>query len=228
VNTLMFAVWPYVALTIFVVGWIWRWRTDQYGWGTRTSELSEKKILWWASPTFHAGVLLVVFGHIAGLIVPKSWTTALGISEHAYHLGAVVLGTVSGLILLAGVVGLMLRRFVLKSRQRLITRPGDVVMYVVLAIQMVLGLTETIAYSAAQAIPGFDYRENVSIWFRSIFYLHPNTAAMAGVPLVFQLHAIAAFLFFAVWPFSRLVHVWSAPVGYLTRPPIVYRASVPR
>jgi len=223
INLLAFGVWPYVALAIFVVGMIWRWRNDQYGWTTRTSELSEKKILWWASPMFHVGVLMVVFGHVIGLIIPKSWTTAMGVSEHTYHLMAVGLGTVAGLVLLAGVVGLVLRRFVFKSRLRLITRPGDIVMYIVLMVQMVLGLWQTIGYSAAQIVPGFDYRENVSIWFRSVFYAHPETALMGGAPLVFQLHAVAAFLFFAVWPFSRLVHVWSAPVGYLTRPAIVYR-----
>jgi nitrate reductase gamma subunit len=220
-DTMLFGVWPYVGLAVFVVGHIWRWRADQFGWTTRTSELSERRILQWASPTFHEGVPLVIVGHSVRLLAPPSATTAMGIPESAYHAAAAGLGVVAGLVLLVGVVGLVLRRFVLHTRIRLVTRPGDVVMYAVLVVQMVLGLWQTLGYTVVSS--GFDYRDSVSIWFRSIFYLHPDTALMGSAPLVFQLHASGAFAFFAVWPFSRLVHVWSAPLGYLTRPPIVYR-----
>ncbi|MCL2316574.1 MAG: respiratory nitrate reductase subunit gamma [Actinomycetia bacterium] len=222
IDILAFAVWPYAALAVFVVGHVWRWRADQFGWTTRTSELMEKRILAWASPCFHVGTLLVIFGHVAGLLVPKSLTEAMGVSEAAYHAFAVGAGLVSGAVFVVGVVGLALRRFILKTRIRLVTRPGDVVLYVVLVAQVVLGMWQTIGYSTLQ--PGvFDYRDSVSIWFRSVFWLHPDSALMGGAPLVFQLHAVAGFAFFAVWPFSRLVHAWSIPLGYLTRPAIVYR-----
>ena len=223
INTLFFGVWPYVALAIMIVGHIWRYKTDQYGWTTRTSQLSEKDILLWASPVFHIGVLMVVGGHILGLCIPKSLTTRLGVPEGVYHTLAAAMGLVAGLVLLVGLSGLLARRFFLKSRARLVTRPGDVVMYVLLAVQMVLGLWQTLGYTAMALKPGFDYRESVSVWFRSIFTLNPDVALMGSAPLVFQLHAVAAFAFLAVWPFSRLVHLWSAPVAYLARPPIVYR-----
>ena len=222
-DVMLFAVWPYVALAIFVVGTIWRWRTDQFGWTTRTSELSERRILVWAAPTFHLGVLLVVVGHLVGLLVPKAATTAMGVPEGLYHGLAAGLGIVAGAVLVVGVVALVLRRFVLHSRLRLATRPADVAMYAVLVIQMILGLWQTVGYTLFSVQPGFDYRESVSIWFRSLFYLHPDAALMGSAPLAFELHAIVAFVFFAIWPFSRLVHVWSAPVGYPTRPAIVYR-----
>jgi len=222
-NLVVFAFWPYVALAIFVLGHIWRWRSDQYGWTTRTTELMEKRWLAVASPTFHVGLLLVILGHIVGLLIPESWTTAMGIPPHVYHIIAISLGAVAGVVFTVGVVMLVLRRFILKTRFRLITRPGDWVMYIVMAIQVVLGLWETLGYGLFPLAPGFDYRGSVSIWFRSIFALQPNVTLMSGAPLIFQLHAITAFLFFAVWPFSRLVHVWSVPIGYLTRPPIVYR-----
>ena len=71
---------------------------------------------------------------------------------------------------------------------------------------------------------GYDYRETVSPWFRSIFYFRPDPDLMSGVPILFRLHAISAMALFCIWPFTRLVHVFSAPVGYLTRPYIVYRS----
>lgn len=224
-NIVVFAIWPYVALTIFIVGHVWRWRTDQFGWTSRTTELMEKRWLLLASPLFHVGLLLVILGHAAGLLIPASWTAAMGIPDHVYHLMAVSLGTIAGVVFTAGIVLLILRRFIWKTRFRLITRPGDWVMYIVLAIQVVLGLWQTLGYGLFGADPSFDYRESVSIWFRSVFYLHPDVNLMTGAPLIFQLHAVTACLLFAVWPFSRLVHVWSAPFGYLTRPPIVYRKS---
>ena len=224
-NIAVFAVVPYVALAVFVVGHVWRWRSDQFGWTTRTSELSEKRWLLVASPVFHTGLLLAIVGHLAGLLIPPAATEAMGIPNHVYHAIAVGVGTFAGLLVVVGLVLLILRRFILKTRLRLVTRPGDVVVYLLLGLQILLGMIETIAYSLFSAAPGFDYRESISVWFRSVFYANPAVDLMASAPLVFQIHAVLGFALFAVWPFSRLVHVWSVPVGYLTRPPVVYRAN---
>ncbi|MCL2454072.1 MAG: respiratory nitrate reductase subunit gamma [Micrococcales bacterium] len=218
-----FGVWPYVALAVFVVGHVWRWRSDQMGWTTRSSQISEKRLLAWGSPLFHVGMLAVLLGHAAGLLVPASVTTALGISEHAYHLLAVTAGTISGTVLATGVVLLLLRRFVLKARLRLVTRRADVVMYVVSAVVIFCGMWATLQHNVLGA--GYDYRETIAVWFRSIFAANPSVDLMVGVPFLYQVHVVAAFALIAVWPFSRLVHVWSVPVGYLTRPLIVYRAG---
>ncbi len=217
-----FGVWPYLALATFVVGHIWRWRTDQFGWTTRTSEISEKRWLLWASPLFHVGLLLVLLGHAAGLLIPSAATTALGVPEQAYHLVAVVLGTASGAVLAVGIVLLLLRRFVLKTRLRLVTRRGDIVMYVLMALAVACGLWATVQLNVLG--PGYDYRETISIWFRSVFTARPALDLMSAVPLPYQLHVVIAFGLIACWPFSRLVHVWSVPLGYLTRPLIVYRS----
>ncbi len=90
-----------------------------------------------------------------------------------------------------------------------------------LSATVLLGITATAAHNLFG--PGYDYRETVSIWFRGVFALHPRPEAIAGAPLLFQLHALSAWLLFAAWPFTRLVHVWSAPVGYLLRPYLVSR-----
>ena len=222
-DVIFFGVWPYLALATFVVGHVWRWRSDQFGWTSRTSELSEKRWLAVASPVFHVGALLVILGHAAGLLIPISLTRSMGVPDHVYHALAVTMGVIAGLVMTTGIVLLILRRFILGTRIRIVTRPGDVVVYVVLAAQVVLGMGETFGYSLLNIQPGFDYRGSVSIWFRSVFSLHPDVALMGGAPLLFQIHAVIGFAIFAVWPFSRLVHVWSVPLGYLTRPPIVYR-----
>jgi nitrate reductase gamma subunit len=95
-------------------------------------------------------------------------------------------------------------------------------MYVVLGSVIVLGLLATVRANALG--DGYNYRETVSPWFRSLFYLRPDPDVMADVPLGFQLHVLAAFGLLAFWPFTRLVHAFSAPLGYLTRPYVVYRS----
>src|SRR5450759_1278775 len=95
---------PYICLTSFALGHVWRYRYDKFGWTSRSSELYEKKILAWASPLFHFGMLGVIGGHVVGLLVPESWTNALGISEHTYHLVAVALGTLAGIATVTGLV----------------------------------------------------------------------------------------------------------------------------
>jgi nitrate reductase gamma subunit len=104
----------------------------------------------------------------------------------------------------------------------------DKVMYAVLGAVIVLGMWNTVA-SGVFGLGGtegdhYNYREGVSVWFRSIFELNPDSRAMADAPLGFQLHGLLACGLFALWPFTRLVHVFSAPLGYLTRPYIVYRS----
>jgi nitrate reductase gamma subunit len=94
-------------------------------------------------------------------------------------------------------------------------------MYAVLGTVIVLGLANTVV---ANVFGHYDYRDGVSIWFRGIFLLQPHPALMAAAPIGFKLHGLAAFCLFALWPFTRLVHVFSAPLGYLTRPYIVYRS----
>ncbi|MCU7730709.1 respiratory nitrate reductase subunit gamma, partial [Actinoplanes sp. KI2] len=160
-------------------------------------------------------------GHIGGLLIPESWTDALGISETAYHAVAVTLGTVAGFCTLAGAAILIYRRRTVGPVFSATTR-NDKLMYVLLIGTIVLGLGTTVLGNLTGH--PHDYRQTVSPWFRSIFYLHPDKDLILAAPLGFQLHALAAWTLFAFWPFSRLVHVFSAPIGYLTRPYIVYRS----
>ena len=97
-------------------------------------------------------------------------------------------------------------------------------MYAVLALVILLGMWNTIAGSLLTIGGEYNYRDGVSPWFRQIFWFQPDASLMAGAPIGFKLHAFFAFLLFAMWPFTRLVHVFSAPIGYFTRPYIVYRS----
>ncbi|MFI7440000.1 respiratory nitrate reductase subunit gamma [Nonomuraea indica] len=223
-NTLDLLLWvvaPYVALTVFVLGHVWRYRYDKFGWTTRSSQMYESRLLRIGSPLFHFGILVVILGHVGGLVIPKSWTEAAGVSEEAYHVVAVVLGTIAGVCTLAGLAILIYRRRTVGPVFTATTR-NDKLMYAVLALTIVLGLAATVLANIVGG--GYDYRTTISPWFRSIFSFGPDPALMAQAPLLFQLHALSALVLFAIWPFTRLVHMLTAPVGYLTRPYVVYRS----
>ncbi|GLW66250.1 nitrate reductase subunit gamma [Actinomadura rubrobrunea] len=220
-DVLLWVALPYVAIAVFVIGHYWRYRYDKFGWTTRSSQLYEKRLLRIGSPLFHFGILIVLLGHVGGLVIPDTWTEAAGISEHAYHVAAVTLGTAAGFCTLTGLAILIYRRRTVGPVFSATTR-NDKLMYAVLTLVIVLGLAATVAANLAGG--GYDYRETVSPWFRSVFMLRPDPDLMADVPILFQLHALSAMLLFCIWPFTRLVHMLTAPVGYLTRPYIVYHS----
>jgi nitrate reductase gamma subunit len=221
-STFAFVIWPYIALSVFIVGHIWRWRSDKFGWGTHTSQVLERRWLQAGSPLFHTGVLLVVLGHALGLLIPASVTEAVGLSEHNYHLMAVTGGVIAGTLMCAGLIVLIVRRIKFRDRLRWIHTGWDWVLYPVLVLAVGLGMGATLYYNVFG--DGYNYRETLAVWFRSIFYLNPQAELMVDVPLAYQVHAVCGFLLFAIWPFTRLVHVWSAPLEYLVRPFVVYRS----
>jgi len=212
---------PYICLAVFAVGHVWRYRQDQFGWTSRTSQLLEHRWLRWGSPLFHLGTFMVIAGHVVGLAVPASWTEAAGISEHAYHATAVGAGSVAGVAMVTG-LGMLCARRLLSRRIRLGTDRSDKLLFPLLSATVLLGITATAAHNVFGG--GYDYRSTVSVWFRGLFVLQPQPEAIADAPLLFQVHALSACLLFATWPFTRLVHVWSAPIGYLARPYLVYRS----
>jgi nitrate reductase gamma subunit len=222
-DVFLWVIVPYLSLTVFVVGHFWRYRYDKFGWTTRSSQLYEDRLLRLGSPMFHFGMLGVVGGHVVGLLVPQAWTDALGISHEAYHLVAVVGGLLAGVLAVAGMVILIYRRRTVGPVFSA-TTVMDKVMYAFLAAAIVLGMWNTIAGSILTIGGEYNYREGVSVWYRSFLAFSPQPELMAQAPLGFQLHALVAFALFALWPFTRLVHVFSAPLGYLTRPYIVYRS----
>ena len=226
-DVVLWVVLPYLFLTVFVLGHVWRYRYDKFGWTTRSSQLYERRLLRWASPLFHFGILAVFLGHVMGLGIPKAWTEAVGLTDQAYHFLAVTIGAVAGFCTVVGLALLIYRRRTVGPVFRATTRM-DKVMYLVLTVVIVLGMWNTIAGSVLNLGGEYDYRDGVSVWFRGIFRFDLHTELMAAAPFGFQAHGMAAMFLFALWPFTRLVHVFSVPLGYLWRPYVVYRAKAPR
>jgi nitrate reductase gamma subunit len=218
----LWIVLPYVAITIFVVGHIWRYRRDQFGWTSRSTQLLERRLLKWGSPLFHYGALAAIGGHVLGILIPESATKAIGIDEQAYHLISAIAGTLAGGAALVGLLILIYRRASVR-RVAVTTSYVDLAVYALLAFVICLGMIDTVFHNAAASGNGYDYRKTVAIWFRGVFAFQDNAHLMASVPLVYQMHVVSAWLIFALWPFSRLVHAWSIPLQYIGRPYVLYR-----
>lgn len=229
VDLLLWGVVPYVVLVLVVGGLIWRYRYDRFGWTTRSSELYESRLLRIGSPLFHFGLLVVIVGHVVGLLIPGSWTRALGVSDTLYHVSALTLGVIAGFCTLMGIALLVWRRRTTGPVFSATTR-NDKLMYLVLVSAIVTGLGMTVYFAGVELAGGHtgDYRETVSPWFRSIWILRPDVAAMSAAEAPYKLHALMGLGLFALLPFTRLVHAFSAPIGYLFRPYVVYRTRDPQ
>lgn len=220
-DVLLWGVLPYVVLVVVVTGTAWRYRYDRFGWTTRSSQLYESRLLRLGSPLFHFGLLVVIVGHVIGLLIPKSWTDAVGLSQEAYHVQALALGAIAGFCTLVG-IGILIYRRRTTGPVFMATTRNDKLMYVVLVAAIVAGLVTTLLGAAGGE--EHNYRLTVSPWFRSLFVLQPDVAAMSRAGLAFHIHVLIAMALFALWPFTRLVHAFTAPVGYLFRPYVVYRS----
>jgi nitrate reductase gamma subunit len=226
-DIVLWVVLPYVCLAVFVGGHAWRYRYDKFGWTTRSSQLYESRLLRWGSPLFHFGILAVFAGHVMGLGVPETWTAAVGISEAIYHFMAISIGAVAGLATVVGMALLIYRRRTNGPVFGATTRM-DKLMYLMLGLVVALGMWNTIAGSMLHAYGDYDYRLGVSVWLRGIFTFQLHPELMAAAPFSFQAHGAVAMLLFALWPFTRLVHVFSVPFFYLWRPYVVYRSKPER
>lgn len=220
-ETVLYVILPYVAMTIFVVGLIWRRRTDRYGWNARSTQLLESKVLRFASVVFHLGVLAAIGGHVMGLLIPASWTSAVGITDSMYHVVAVAGGLSAGLAVILGFGALVYRR-IRFPRIRVTTTNMDIAVFALLAFGIVTGMLATVTNIGDSV----HYRETVAPYFRQLFILKPDPSLMTGgdVSLIFQIHVIGVWFLYALWPFSRLVHAFSVPIGYPKRSPIYYRS----
>ena len=222
-SVLLYVVLPYAALTVFVVGHWWRYRNDQYGWGARSTQLLESRVLKYASTIFHLGVLAAIAGHVLGILVPRSWTAELGISDDAYHVIAVIGGIAAGGAVCVGFALLVYRRLRF-PRVRVTTTRADVITFGLLGLGIVTGMLATLT-NIGDAV---HYRESVGPYFRNLMILHPEPELMTGahVTFIFQAHVTVVWVLVAIWPFSRLVHAWSVPVDYPRRSPILYRSRI--
>ncbi|MGA7144758.1 MAG: respiratory nitrate reductase subunit gamma [Desulfobacterales bacterium] len=217
-NNLAFVVFPYLMLTVFVVGHIYRYVTDSFGWNARSSEFLEKKQLFYGATIFHWGILLTLLGHAGGLLIPQKVFDVAGINGDTHTMIAYYTGWVAGGAAFAGAVLLLLRR-ITRRRIQATTRVND---YVTL-----LGLILVTGLGFYNVIFGHFYiLDTVAPWIRSIVTFSPEPELMIGVPLSYKFHILSALALLGFSPFSRLVHIWSAPFTYVLRGRIVFRRSV--
>ncbi|HET7627179.1 MAG TPA: respiratory nitrate reductase subunit gamma [Bacillales bacterium] len=218
----LWIVYPYISLFMLVVGLFFRYHYGQLGWGSRSSELLEKKWLKIGSLMFHIGILAVFGGHFLGLIVPLSFYHWIGIPDEFYHhVLAEGLGGLAGVVTWIGIVILLIRRIGIKRVRRNSSTP-DLVALLMLFIVVTLGDLMTIGYN--NLVGTYEYRTTVGPWFRSLFTLNPDAYLMRDVPMILKIHVISTFTLIGISPFTRLIHFWSAPVRYPFRRPLQYRS----
>src|SRR5690554_2488707 len=223
-DSLVFGVFPYIALSILLVGSIVRYEREQYTWKASSSQLLEKKQLRRGSIPFHIGILGIFVGHFVGLLTPNVVWHALGISPGFKQVVAIVAGGLFGLLCLFGLLILLHRRLT-HPAVRASSSAMDILILFLLFGQLLLGLG-----SVFVSVGHLDGSEMLKLmgWAQNIFVLNPQAAVsmIADVHWLFKMHITLGLFIFAVFPFSRLVHMISVPVKYLFRNYQVVRTRV--
>ncbi len=223
-HNFIYGVYPYIALSVFVLGSWLRFDREQYSWKSDSSQLLSKANLRLGSNLFHIGVLAVFGGHAVGLLTPHSAFRALGVSDMTHQMIAIWAGSIFGLSALVGGIILWVRRM-FNDRVSAASRGADKFILTWLLLTLTLGLC-TIPVSIGHANEG---NPGVMIalaeWVQSIVYLHPQPALLENVDTVFKIHLFFGMTVFLVFPFTRMVHVWSAPFGYIARPYQIVRSK---
>ena len=224
VHDFLYGVYPYIALSVFLLGSLLRFDREQYTWKSDSSQLLSKAGLRLGSNLFHIGIIAVFFGHAVGLLTPHSVFRAIGVSDMTHQMIAIWAGSIfGGMGLLGGAI--LWRRRMLNVRISSTSRGSDKFILTWLIATLVLGLS-TIPVSMSHASHG---NPGVMIalaeWVQSIVYLRPNPALLEGVDTAFKVHLFFGMTVFLIFPFTRLVHVWSVPLGYLGRPYQIVRSK---
>jgi nitrate reductase gamma subunit len=213
IHNALFGVYPYIALAVFLIGSLIRFDTDQYGWRSKSSQLLRRKQLIVGSVLFHVGILGILLGHGVGLLTPVALFEFLGISHTFKQMMAIVVGGICGSACFIGLVMLLHRRL-FDGRIRKTSSFSDIAVLLILFAQLSLGMA-TIPLSLGH-LDGHMMVQFMN-YVQGIVTLRPQPELIAGVPLIFKLHMFLGFTIFLIFPFTRLVHVWSAPIGYLFR-----------
>ena len=214
-NTLLFGIYPYIALSVLILGTIVRYDREPYGWRSGSSQLLRRRQLVWGSVLFHVGVIVIFFGHLIGLLTPIALFDALGISHGAKQILAIVAGGIAGVMAIVG-GSLLVHRRLFDARVRATSSTSDTLIIILLWIQLALGLM-TIPVSL-QHLDGHEMVKFMT-WAQGIFTF--NTAASAYVAdasIIFKLHLFLGLTILLLFPFTRLVHMLSVPLRYMWRP----------
>jgi len=215
-NQFLFGYFPYICLAVFFLGSLIRFDREQYTWKSDSSQLLRHGQLRWGSNLFHVGILGIFAGHFTGLLTPLTVWHAIGVTPAEKQLTAIVGGGIFGLMCVIG-LGMLLLRRLNDRRIRATSRPMDVVVLVLLIAQVILGLAGIPL--SMQHMDGSEMLKFMG-WAQRILTFRGGAADLvAEVSIIFKLHVVLGLTIFLIFPFTRLVHVWSgfAAVGYLAR-----------
>jgi nitrate reductase gamma subunit len=215
INQLAFGWYPYLAVTVLVVGSIFRFDANQFGWRSQSSQFLRKRQMVIGSNLFHMGILVLLMGHFVGLLTPINVFDALGVSHSFKQTTALVVGGIAGVAAYVGCT-LLLHRRLFDARIRKSSSLGDILVLVLLWLQLTLGILTT--FWTIKHLDGSEMVKFMS-WANGILTLDPAAPQrLSEVALVYKLHIILGLTLFLITPFTRLVHIWSAPLGFLIRP----------
>ena len=221
-NQFLFGYYPYVALVVFFVGSLIRFDREQYTWKSDSSQLLRRGQLRWGSNLFHIGVLGIFVGHFVGLLTPVPVWHMLGVTAPAKQMLAIVAGGIAGAMAIVGLV-LLLHRRLADSRIRVTSKPMDIVVLVLFLAQLSLGLLSiTVSWAHLDGSEMVKFMD----WAQRIVTFRAGAAELvAGASLIFKCHITLGLTIFLIFPFTRLVHIWSgfATLYYLVRPYQVVR-----
>ncbi|TCZ57323.1 respiratory nitrate reductase subunit gamma [Roseicella aquatilis] len=213
-HTLAFGIYPYVAVAIFLLGSLIRFEREQYSWKSGSSQLLRGRQLRIGSTFFHVGILFLMAGHTVGLLTPHS-VYELAITAPQKQMLAIVSGGAAGTLCFVGLT-LLLHRRLFDARVRATSSAADIAILALLWIQLVLGLL-TLPFSLGHR--DGHVMMQLSHWAQHIVTFQGDAASyLRGVDPVFKAHILLGVTLFVAFPFSRLVHIWSAPLGYVIRP----------
>ena len=220
-HNFFFNVYPYICLAVFLMGSLARFDRDQYTWKSDSSQMLRAGTLRWGSNIFHIGILFLFFGHVVGLLTPH-WFYDGFISAADKQRLAIYSGGIAGAVCFVGLTLLLYRR-IFDPRIRLTSHRTDIAILVILWVQLVIGLI-TLPFSYQHE----DARAMLILadWAQRIVTFRPNADALVTLDWPYMLHLILGMTIFLLFPFSRLVHVWSgfATLGFLFRPHQIVRS----
>lgn len=224
IDVFFFGIYPYLASVVFFLGCLIRYDREQYSWKASSSQLVHNKNFRIASILFHVGILAIFAGHFAGLVLPSELWTFLGISLPTKQLIAVSVGGVFGVICFIGMTMLVYRRL-FNPRVRATTTAMDTLILLAIYGQLIVGIL-TIFVSTGHMDGEVMY--GLMNWSRHVLTFRPTLAVefIHDVHWIYKMHVFLGISLFVLFPFSRLVHIWSVPVGYLGRNYQVVRRKV--
>jgi len=210
-DMILFGVFPYVAVALMIGVGIYRYCVDRYSWSSQSSQFLESRVLFWGSIPWHYAILIILMAHFLAFLVPSAWGVVLGNPLRLYLLE--VTGMALGISTLIAIVLLIFRR-INNARVSAVTTVVDWLVFVTLLLQVATGvyIAFTLRWGSVW------YLHTATPWLWSLLKLDPQVHYLAAMPMVVKLHAFNAFLIMAIFPFSRLVHVVSVPLTYLSRP----------